>query len=140
VLNCWLRGPVCGSIRLQSRSVQILSDRLMRRVNIVHRESASETDRWNAVEFRQCLLYTAVHSHLKKRLKTLEHLVRKTEGSLSQVMRRLLELQKFCRQPVPFFASSCIPKFEHLRGPVTVIAQGDSFQSPSTKPCMFSAI
>jgi hypothetical protein len=65
VLNCWLRGPVCGSIRLQSRSVQVLSDRLMRRVNIVHRESVSETDRWNAVEFRQCLLYT-VHSHLKK--------------------------------------------------------------------------
>jgi hypothetical protein len=26
VLNCWLRGPVCGSIRLQSRSVQVLSE------------------------------------------------------------------------------------------------------------------
>jgi hypothetical protein len=81
VLNSWLRGPVCGSIRLQSRSVQFYQ-RLVRLVNGEHREFACR---------RQCLLYT-VHSHLKK-LKSLEHLVRKTEGPLSQVMRRLSELQ-----------------------------------------------
>jgi hypothetical protein len=51
--------------------------RLMCLVNGEHREFACR---------RQCLLYT-VHSHLKKKLKTLEHLVRKTEGPLSQVMR-----------------------------------------------------
>jgi hypothetical protein len=51
-------------------------------------------------------------------LKTVKRLVRKAEGPLSQVIRRLSELQEFCRKPVPSSGSSCIPKFEHLRGPV----------------------
>jgi hypothetical protein len=206
VLHFWLRGPVSSSIRLQSRLVQVLSDKLMDLVHAVPREfarrprSVSEIDRWKAVEFRQFLLYTGmvvlpgivseevfnhfmllsvgirllahpvhhscfntyahqllemfvkqssilygpefvvynVHSlvHLsaevkahgcldsfsafpfENELKTLKHLVRRAEGPLSQVIRRLSELQGFHRKPVLSFASSCIPKFEHCRGPV----------------------
>ena len=53
-------------MRLQSRSVQVFSDRLVSLVNAVPREfvrrprSISEIDRWKAVEFRQFLLYTSM--------------------------------------------------------------------------------
>jgi hypothetical protein len=59
LLNFWPSGPVSGSIRLQSRSAEILSDRLVDLVNAVPREfarrprSVSGIDECKAVEFRQ---------------------------------------------------------------------------------------
>jgi hypothetical protein len=53
-INFWLKGPVGTGIRLQSRSVQLLSDRLKSLANAIPREfgrrprSLSEVDRWKA--------------------------------------------------------------------------------------------
>jgi hypothetical protein len=57
-------------------------------------------------------------SAFENALKTLKRLVRKAEGSLSQVIRHLSELQEFHRKPIPYFALTSIPKLEHLHEPV----------------------
>ena len=66
MLKFWMKGPLDVGIRLQSRKVQLLSERLKLLANSVPREfqrrprSILEIDRWKAVEFRQFLLYTGV--------------------------------------------------------------------------------
>ncbi|XP_070191797.1 uncharacterized protein [Littorina saxatilis] len=66
LLLCWVKSPVSKGLRLGSRGIAMISERLVLYKNFIPREFSrqcrplADLERWKATEFRQFLLYSGV--------------------------------------------------------------------------------